>query len=377
MANTLTNLIPDAYVALDVVSRELTGLVNSVTRDSSADGVALNQTVRSFVTPANSAGGDFTPSMTLPSASDQTISNKAITITKSRYFPFSWTAEEAYAMDKGPGFLNIQQQQIAQAIRTAVNAMETDLWSAAYVGASRAYGTAGTTPFGTAGDYSDAAQVRKILDDNGAPPVDRSLVVNTTAGANIRGKQAQVHMYGSEQLLRQGVILDQAGFAVKESAAITSVTKGTGASYLVNNASGYSVGATTIAADTGSGTILAGDTVTFTGDTNKYVVTTALSGGSFVIAEPGLRKTLADNTAITVGNDNTPNIALSRNAMILATRLPVMGDDAGDHEVITDDRTGLSFMLSQYKGVGMGVYWVQIAYGVKVLKPEHIAVLLG
>ena len=109
----------------------------------------------------------------------------------------------------------------------------------------------------------------------------------------------------------------------------------------------------------------------------KYVVTTALSGGSFVIAEPGLRKTLADNTAITVGNDNTPNIALSRNAMILATRLPVMGDDAGDHEVITDDRTGLSFMLSQYKGVGMGVYWVQIAYGVKVLKPEHIAVLLG
>ena len=64
MANTLTNLIPDAYVALDVVSRELTGLVNSVTRDSSADGVALNQTVRSFVTPANSAGGDFTPSMT-------------------------------------------------------------------------------------------------------------------------------------------------------------------------------------------------------------------------------------------------------------------------------------------------------------------------
>jgi hypothetical protein len=378
MANTLTNLIPDAYVALDVVSRELTGLVNSVTRDSSADAVALNQTVRSYVTPANSAGGDFTPSMTLPSASDQTISNKAITITKSRYFPFSWTGEEAYAMDKGPGYLNIRQDQIAQAIRTAVNAMETDIWSAAYAGASRAYGTAGTTPFATAGDYSDAAQVRKILDDNGAPPTDRSLVIDTTAGASIRGKQAQVQMYGSENLLRQGVILDKSGFAVKESAAITSVTKGTGASYLVNNASGYSVGATSIAVDTGSGTVLAGDTVTFAGDSNKYVVTTGIAAaGTLVIAEPGLRKALADNVAMTVGNNNTPNIALSRNAMILATRLPVMGDDAGDHEVITDDRTGISFMLSQYKGVGMGVYWVQIAYGVKVLKPEHIAVLLG
>ncbi|MBN8654825.1 MAG: P22 coat - protein 5 family protein [Hyphomicrobiaceae bacterium] len=377
MANTVTNLIPDAYVALDVVSRELTGMVNSVARDSSADAVALNQTVRSFITPANSAGGDFTPSMTLPSASDQTISNKAITISKSKYYPFSWTAEEEYAMDKGPGALNIKQDQIAQAIRAAVNAMETDLWTAAYQGASRAYGTAGTTPFGTAGDYSDAAQVRKILDDNGAPPTDRSLVINTTAGANIRGKQAQVQMYGSDSLLRQGVILDQAGFAVKESAAISAVTKGTGASYLVNNSGGYAIGATTIAADTGSGTILAGDTVTFASDTNKYVVTTALSGGSFVIAEPGLRKALADNAAITVGNDNTPNVALSRNAVLLATRLPIMGNDAGDHEVITDDRTGLSFMISNYKGVGMGVYWVQVCYGYKVLKPEHVALLLG
>lgn len=377
MANTLSNLIPDAYVALDVVSRELTGLVGSVTRDSRADGVALNQSVRSFVTPANSAGGDFTPSMTLPSASDQTITNKAITITKSRYYPFSWTAEEQYAMDKGPGALSIAQDQIAQAIRVAVNAMENDLWAAAYAGASRGYGTAGTTPFGTAGDYSDAAQVRKILDDNGAPPTGRSLVVDTTAGANIRGKQAQAYMVGDSSVLRQGVLIDQAGFMVKESGQIASVTKGTGASYLVNNGSGYAVGATTIAADTGSGTILAGDMVTFAGDTNKYVVTTALSGGSFVIAEPGLRQTLADNVAITVTNSSTRNIALSQNALILATRLPIMGDDLGEHETITDDRTGLSFMLSRFPGVGMNVFWVQVAWGVKVLKPEHIAVLLG
>jgi hypothetical protein len=379
MANTLTNLIPDAYEALDVVSRELAGFVPSVARNSSADQVATNQTLRVHQTPSNTAGGDFTPAMSLPSASDQTIANKTVTITKNRYFPFSWTGEEEFAMDKGPGALNIKQDQIAQAIRSAINEMETDIWTAAYKNASRAYGTAGTTPFGTAGDYSDAAQVRKILDDNGAPGVDRYLLLDTTAGANIRGKQAQVHMYGSESLLRQGVLLDQAGFAIRESAAVSTVTKGTGASYLVNNASGYAIGATTIAADTGSGTILAGDTVTFAGDTNKYVVTSALSGGSFSIAAPGLRKALADNAAITVGNNNTPNVAFSRNAILLATRLPVMpsGGDLGEHEVITDDRTGISMMLSRYPGLGMNVYWVQVAWGVSVIKPEHVAVLLG
>ena len=72
MANTLTNLIPDAYVALDVVSRELTGFLSSVTRDATADRVAEGQSVRSFIAPKNSAAGDISPSMTAPIAADQT-----------------------------------------------------------------------------------------------------------------------------------------------------------------------------------------------------------------------------------------------------------------------------------------------------------------
>src|SRR5215208_8015389 len=131
MANTLTSLIPDAYAALDVVSRELTGFIPSVARDPSADEVALGQTLRVQQTPANADGFDVTAAMALPSAAYQTIGNKGLTISKSRAFPFSWTGEEQKAMDKGPRFLTIKQDQIAQAMRAGVNEMETDIALAA------------------------------------------------------------------------------------------------------------------------------------------------------------------------------------------------------------------------------------------------------
>jgi len=380
MANTLTNLIPDIYRALDVVSRELVGFIPSVARDSTADRVAANQTLDIPISPVNAAGGNITPAMALPSASDQVIGKATLTITKQRFFPFSWTGEEQKAVDYGPGFLTLKQYQIAQAIRAAVNEMEADLAAAAYKGASRAYGTAGTAPFGTAGDYSDAAQTRKILADNGAPLSDLSLIMNTVAGANIRGKQAQNYMVGDTSVQRQGVLLDINGFSLRESAQVQAVTKGTGASYLVNNAGGYSVGATTIAADTGTGTILAGDIITFAGDTNKYVVASALSGGSLTIAAPGLRQSLADNTAITVGNSYAANIGFSRNSILLATRLPAIpaeGDLASDRLTVADPNSGIMLEFATYPGYRMNVYHVSVCWGVSVIKPEHVAILLG
>lgn len=380
MANTLTNLIPDVYAALDVVSRELVGFIPSVYRDSRADRVAYNQTLRVPVAPANGAGGDISPAMSLPSIANQTISNATIALSKQRYFPFSWSGEESYAMDAGPGYLSLKQAQIAQAIRAACNEIESDLATGAYKAASRAYGTAGTTPF--ASDLSDTANLRKILDDNGAPLSDRSVIINTTAGAKLRtlAQLTKANEAADSSMLRQGTLLDVHGFMIRESAQLSTVTKGTGASYLVNNASGYAVGDTAITLDTGSGTILAGDVITFAGDTNKYVVKTALTANVVTIAAPGLRATLADNTAVTVGNNFTPNVGFSRNAIVLATRLPAIpmeGDMAIDREVVTDPRSGLSFEVAVYPGYRMNTYHLSVVWGYSVIKPEHTAILLG
>ncbi len=385
MSNTLTSMIPDIYAALDVVSRELVGFIPSVAMDASANRVAVGQNLQVAITPANAAGADFTPQMAPPTAAFQTITPTAVTISKQRFWPFSWEGREIAAVNAGAGHLTLRQQQIYQALRAACNEIETDLAAAAAAGALQAYGTAGTAPFGTAGDYTDASNMQKILDDNGAPQGDRSLVVNTAAAVNLVGKQAQAQMAGNVELQRRGILQDVAGFTIRKSAQIVSHTSGTAASATTDNA-GYAVGSATITlASAGTGTILVGDVISHARDTRKYVVKTGdadvSGGGTFVLNSPGIRQLItAATSALTLAASFSANVALSRNALLLVTRLPDMpagGDQAKDSIIITDPVSGLSFEIREYPGVGMSTYLVFANWGVKVLKNEHIALLLG
>lgn len=386
MANTLTNLIPDFYAALDVVSRELTGFIPAVQRDPRADRCALNATMRSIVAPANGAAGNVTPAMSLPSAADQTIGSKTFTIQKSRFAPFSWTGEEQGNVNGGPGYLTIKQDQIAQAIRALVNEIEVDCATYGYLGASRAFGaTAGTAPV-----LADFAQAKKILDDNGAPNSDRHCVIDTTAGVALRGTSNlfKVNESADATLLRQGSLGNLYGFDIRESAQIQTPTAGTMASATSTNAA-FTVGQTVIPlATAGTGVVAAGDIVTFANDTNKYVVASVsfaganpASGDSITLAAPGLRKAQSAATrAITVFGTSARNLAFTRNAILLGTRLPALpmeGDIATDREIIVDPRTGLAFEVACYPGFRMVTYHVSIAWGVAVMKPEHLATIIG
>ncbi len=373
MANTLTNLIPTLVKGLDVVSREQTGFIPSVNRDSSADRVAKNQTLYSWSTPTATLS-DIAAANVSPQGSDKALGNKSIVIDNYKMTDFYFTGEEENAL--GGEYGNIVTDLIEQGIRAIVNQVETDLWTAAYVGASRAYGTSGTTPF--ASTVGDTAQLGKILTDNGAPIDTRSYIIDTTAGANLRtlAQLTKVNEAGSSMTLRDGELLNLNRFSVKESSAVIPVTAGTGASYLLNGA--LTVGATTVTVDTGTGTILAGDVVTI--GAHKYVVATALSGGSFTIGAPGIRVAAADNLAITVNATSTRNVAFSRNALLLASRLPARpsgGDSADDVMTITDPRSGFNIEVSMYRQYRQVRYELAAAWGVKVIKPEHLAISLG
>lgn len=378
MANTLTGLIPTLYESVDIVSRELVGFIPAVTLDADASRAAIGQLVSSGQTSVGTPT-DITAAVTPPDDGDQAIGVTSITITKARRVPVRWNGEQSIGVNHGPGLPNLLRDAFAQAMRALTNEVEADL-SGLYCRASRAWGTAGTTAFAT--DLSDPANMLKILLDNGAPTGDLQLVINTTAGAKVRtlGQLTKANEAGTTDLRARGTLLNLHGFSVRESAKVKNVTKGTGASYLVNNVANYAAGAAALAVDTGSGTVLAGDIVTFAGDTNKYVVGSALSAGAMAINSNGLQQALLDNVAMTVGNSYAANMAFARSAIQLATRapaVPAQGDLAVDSIMITDPVSGLTFEVRQYMQYRQVQYEVGLAWGVACNKPEHCAILLG
>ncbi|MBU9823188.1 P22 coat - protein 5 family protein [Rahnella sp. BCC 1045] len=388
MANTLTGLIPTIYEALDVVSREQIGFIPAVSRNSSAARAALNETIMIPIAP-QAALADNTPGVTAPNTGDQTIGNVTMTISKSKHYPIRWNGEEQRGMNNAGTYGGLLMNQFSQAFRTLSNQIEVDLFNTAYQGASRAYGTAATAPFGVAGDLSDIAQVRKILDDNGAPQSDLNLVLGSSAIANLRGKQNvlfKVNESGTEDLLRRGVIGSLEGQMIRNSNAVQAVAKGTGASYTTDTA-GYAVGATAITLITGTGTVLAGGTVTFAGDANKYVVAGGVAApGVITLAAPGLLQVIpAAATAVTLGATATPNLSFSSSAIQLITRSPQMPigpdgramDMAEDVIQVTDPVSGIVFDIAVYRQYMQLVYHVRLAWGCQAIKSNHIAMLLG
>lgn len=380
MANVLTNLIPDLYQGLDEVSRELVGYIPSVARNSSAERAALGENVYVPISTALSSS-DVVPGMTVPEPTDFQIDGTNIVITKSKAVSFGLDGEEYKGLNNGIGAENILGENFKQALRSLTNEIESDIAAEAAANASRATGTAGTTPFAT--NLKDAALVRKILDDNGAPLADRSLIIGTDAGVNLRSltQLTNVGDAGTSMTLRQGEMLPLFGLSVKESAAVSEVEIGDAAGVTLTESE---IGATKLKMKAGtSGSLKAGDIITIAGDSNKYVVSKGVAAGAnaeFEIAAPGLRMKAADGSAVTVGAKSVRNVAFTRNAIQLVTRAPALpgGRDAAvDSYMLTDPRSGLAFEVRVYNGYRKMRAEVACAWGVKAIKPAHIAALLG
>jgi hypothetical protein len=169
------------YTALDQVSRELIGFIPNVNVDAKSSSAAIGQTVRAPVVPQNDLE-DITPGNEPADSGDQDIGYTDVTISKSKAYPIRWTGEEQLSVSEYGTVNTILADQFAQGFRTLANAVEADL-GGLYAKMARAYGTAGTTPFGTADNHTDWAEANRVLDELGAPQTGRVMIVNSAARA--------------------------------------------------------------------------------------------------------------------------------------------------------------------------------------------------
>lgn len=380
MSNTVTAILPTLYAALRTISRELVGFIPAVARDSRAERAAVGQTVSFHIVPTMTSANIEAANTLGPTASDTALTSDSMQISKSKGVSFHWTGEEQRGTGHSGMRPDVFQQQFEQAMRTLVNEVEADV-AGLYLATSRGIGTAGTAPFSTNHDVT--ADLKKILDDNGCPQMNRSLVIDTSAGANLRKLThlTKVNESGVDDTLRGGILLPLNGFGIRESAQIKSHTKGVGAADTTSGATNTK-GKTTIATSTiAAGDYVAGDVIEIVDVTGRYVVTGMdADANTIAIAEPGLLEEAPTGKAITLAANYTANIAFHRNSLQLATRAPAMpegGDAADDVIEIQDPVSGLAFQVAIYRQRRQIAYEVGLAWGVKGVQAAHAALLLG
>lgn len=376
MANVFTALQPVLYSAAQEVSNEPFGCISAIAASFDDKGVAIGDTVKVPVAPTRSTS-DYTPAMTTTAGTDATASTVDVQITANKMVDWNLTGEQLRSLENGSTDGEWVRQMIAQGMRALRNGAETACAAAIKQGASRAIGTAGTNPF--ASNIDIIADARKVLQDNGAPLSDLQFVMNSTAGTAARklGIIQQAYQAGNDQERRTGEFLRQFGFQLRESAGVATHTKGTGTSYVTSGST--AVGVRDIALVTGSGTVLAGDVVTFAADsTNKYVIGTGVAAaGTISLGRPGAQVTIATANAMTIGNNYAANLAFERNAVVGIMRPPVMPANPLMQTTLISDSQGMTYLLVQVAGDGMATWRLHLAYGFKVVQGEHVAVVMG
>lgn len=376
MANVFTALQPVLYGAAQEVSQEPFGVVSAIAASFDDKGVALGDIVKVPVAPTR-ATADYTPAMTASAGDDATASTVDVQITANKMVSWNLTGEQLRSLENGSTDGEWVRQMLAQGMRALRNGAEVACVAAIKAGASRAVGTAGTNPF--ASNIDIVPDVRKVLFDNGAPMADLQLCIDSAAGTAARklGIIQQAYQAGTDAERRSGDLMRQFGFQIRESAGISLHTKGTGTGYVTSGST--AVGVRDVALVTGSGTVLAGDVVTFAADTsNKYVVNTGVAApGTITLGRPGARVTIATANALTVGNNYTPNLAFERNAVVGIMRPPVMPANPLMQSTTISDKFGLTYLLVQIAGDGMATWRLHLCYGFKVVQGEHVAIVMG
>jgi len=395
MANTISPYNPIFYAqeglkvlenALGMASRVYMGYDSE--RKSANKGDTIQ--IRKPGTFETSTGGTSTTANVVPSSLD-------LTVNTWKQVKFGLTDKElAFTTDK----------IIADHISPAVYALAVDIETALtnlYKDIPWSYDI-GATP-----GSADIIGGRKILRDNAGGLVDSDLIhfgIDSTLEASFLNAEifhaARIAGDGeNKNALKNGGLGQRFGCEHFVQQTLASHTSGTAISVktdLLGAASGaHAVGATSLtvtalgaSSSAIAETLVAGDSFSIAGDTQRYAVTAGvtLTGGLGTISfTPPLKVALTGSEVVTLETIDSTNFAdkfyvnlmFHRNAFAMAMApLPDLGNNAGAQmAVITDPRTGLSMRsrLAYYDESATVKITLDVLFGVKTLDPNLAVVL--
>lgn len=374
MANTLTNVVPQILAQGLLALRGATIGPRLVNTDYSRQAAEKGDTIDVPIPSAISAAA-VAASNTAPSTADISPTKVQIPLDKWYEAPFYMTDKDINDAMNG-----IVPMQVSEAVKALGEQVNSDVL-ALYKGVYGAVGTAGTTPF--ASNYSAATAARKKLNEQLAPLSPRAILIDPDAEENAINLStfADAGFTTDAGVIMDGVIGRKLGFNWFMDQQVPTHTAGTASGTLVNSAS-VAIGDTTVATDTGTGTILEGDIFTVAGDSQQYVCTADVadvSSGSLAFS-PAAKVAWADNAAITVETtDSVANMAFHRDAFALATRpLAAPGDGLGNIiQSAVDPVSGLSLRLEISREHKRTRWSFDILYGVKTVRPELATRIYG
>lgn len=245
---------------------------------------------------------------------------------------------------------------------------------------------------------------RKRLNDSLTPEGDRTALLNTNDNVNLVDALKGLFQDSNaiKEQYREGMMGRTSGFDFYETTHLNTQARGAGTGYLANNATAQ-VGSS-IAVDTGTGAINAGEVVTFagvfevhpetkvsSGRLQQFVVTAAYAGGagnvqiSPAIVATGARQNVSNGVAndqpmTIVGTANTAygqSIVYHKDAFTFATADLVLpgGVDMASRQTYD----GISMRMIRQYDINNDAFPVRldVLYGYKTLRAQLAARLLN
>lgn len=375
MANSLSVVMPKLLAQGLMAMRQMAVLPRYVNRGYEAIAGEKGSVV-TIPIPSAIAAQAVTPSYVPPNDADIAPTSTTITLDQWWEAPFYLTDKDLLEIVSGT-----IPMQASEAVKSLANKIDNLLITKAEQTFPNFTGTAGTTPYGN--DVSEFNDVMAMLDDRLAPVDNRFHAVSAKAkgqALNLRAFQ-DAAWRGDTAGIIKGEIGEKLGAFWFMDQNLTRHTAGTGTGYKVNNGAGYAIGDTVLAVDTGTGTVLAGDKITFSGGTTTYVVASSVGGGtvtSITLASP-LMAAVADNEDITIAASHRQNLVFHRDALALATRPFAASDPMGLGTFLSmvDPVSGLAMRLEVSRQHKRTRWSFDILCGVGAPRNEWGGVVLG